>query len=255
MKLLKLKLIQFKPRQVKLGILTFLSIFVLSTTPFFSNCSFLPLGFEVQTEGAMSLDLPMNHPNLLSVNSSEEVSFKPQLMDRLQVYSHLRAILVRPEMPQGLIDFIDWVLDEEILGRSSDFGRACDLTDPLFSEQVPGDCRFSTANATTDRIKPSSISREASRIQACRRTIGHDEVARYFRDGIQSMAKVAGAAPTNESVKTIHGLFFLGQEIPGDLVTRALDLYEDMGRNGETLNDRWKMLFLIFCESPDWQYL
>lgn len=222
---------------------------------FFWNCSLAPQGFTVSSDMEMSSTLPMNHPHLVPLESIEEVSFKTQLMDRHQVYSHLRAVFLSPGMSAELVAYIDWVLDGEILAKPSDFGRNCDLANPLYSEHTPADCRYSATNATGDAYKESSVSREASRIQACRRIIGHDEVTRLFREKIQAQVGVTGVTPNRESVAAIHQFFLVGQTIDPETVDKVLGLYEEMGQNGENVNDRWRMLVLVFCELPDWQYL
>ncbi len=236
-------------------ILSTMIVVATSVAFFFWNCSFIPKAFEASGDLSMSSTLPMNHPNLIPLESIEEVSFKTQLMDRHQVYSHMRAILLSPGMSADLIAYIDWVLDGEILARPNDFGGSCDLANPLYTEHPPADCRYTASNAAGEATKGPSVSREASRIQACRRTIGHDETVQHFRAKIQNQVGVTGVVPSKQSVIAIHQLFYLGQTLDSETPDKILALYDEMGSKGESVNDRWRMIFLVFCELPDWQYL
>lgn len=220
----------------------------------FWNCSISPTSFVVGESFNMSSDLPMNHPSLVPLTSNEEVSFKVQLMSRHQVYSHLRAILLSPGLDAGTQAEVDWVLDQEILANMSTFGGPCEMANPLYTDFPTSDCRSSPANASVAQYIESSISREASRLQACRRSIGIDAVVTAFRNRIQTEVGATNVEPSTESVRAIHQLFFLGQSMDQTALNQTLSLYDEMGKQGESLNDRWRMLFLVFCELPDWQY-
>lgn len=92
-------------------------------------------------------------------------------------------------------------------------------------------------------------------MQLCMRLTASDELIANLRTRVQTEAGSLAADPSAESVRSLYQLFFIGQEPSPEMTQKLLELDTLMRNQLENLNDRWRMLILSVCESPDWQRL
>jgi hypothetical protein len=141
------------------------------------------------------------------------------------------------------------LFDAEIIAQQHLFGRACN---PL--EKGNGDdCNGNLTNAALKGIE-SSAGREATRIQLCRRFSANDDFAGR---AITRAGGALTAAPNEASFAGIARLFYPDIE-PEDLTPLQKSLATldaEMSKNAEPMLERWRMLLLTVCETPDWQIL
>lgn len=227
---------------------TLASIVVLLVV--FQNCSGTPFsGMRSYPSNAVQADnpLPFDHPTTEISNQGDPVSGKLVMGDRLYLESAFRDIFIPPDSPTNVVNYVEAVLFQEFAPIQSALGRACDINQDGTSD----DCLGSTANVDIKMSAGTLPIREAARIQVCRRILGNNTMVELM------INQVKGNQPTpnDVSVAALINLFFPAQNAPLSLNAKLIELDQFMATSGESVKDRWAILFLTVCESPAWQVL
>ncbi len=205
----------------------------------FQNCS-------ARHEITKSINLPLNHPPLESVDGLEA---RPPIGDRDYVESVFKDVFLSSDSALSEIQAVEYYLNSEFLYSAHLWGRPCD---PYESGDLSL-CGYVYANADLDMAARTSSGREASRLQLCRWMVTNDTLLN------RAKAKVADNDPTPnaDSVSKVVKLFYPAlEETPlASAIAALLDLDRAMARANESVVDRWRILFLTVCETPGWVVL
>lgn len=233
-------------------ILRYLTLIAIGIVTY-SNCS---SSHEVIVLGSAAPPaLPHDHPNIELLQQNVEIEKKPLLMNRTQIVSHLKAIFYDEDLSQSAKSYANTVLDVEALSRGNSFGGACDYADPLDANVPEGDCLREGSSPTLDVNVSPSIHRQGHHQQLCLRLLASDEILTNFRWRVQAEIGENSADLTTRSLQSIYQYFFIGQTMSEKALQEFLRLDEEMRRSSETINDRWRLVTMIVCESPDWARL
>jgi hypothetical protein len=149
----------------------------------------------------------------------------------------------------GTLAEFDRLFDIEVLAQQHLFGRACNPLERGTNE----DCNANLTNAALRGVE-SSAGREGTRIQLCRRFVANDAfAARAVRRAGGNMAE----APKAAALPGIVRLFYQDIET-GELAQmqkNLANLDDSMVQNAESVSNRWQLLLLAVCETPEWQIL
>lgn len=213
---------------------------------FFQNCGL------VQGFGVRSVELPINHPSVAeeeNVDSGPLVASKLVLGDKEYLESVFRDVFAPAGTPQGIVQFVDAVLNDEFVPAQNVLGQPCSVVEQASSAP----CHGILLNMRTTTSPSTSTIREAARMQVCRRLVENDSVLSHF------VARVRGSDPSPVATSAAAVVRSFYPNAPDALVSETavelLNLDREMARNSERLIDRWRMLVLVPCESPDWQAL
>lgn len=225
------------------------AVFVLGATSlFFQNCS---QNFSVT---ASSYNLPINHP---SISDTTDVLPEPPVVasskiligDQRFLESAFREAFLTPQSPSNETGFLDAVLYQELWREQHLLGRGCD---PIEGGDNTS-CNPSLGNANLGMNASTSSGREAARLQVCRRVIANDVML------ARAVGKVGdwNRGPDVASIPEIIRLFYpnTDQDIVDATAAKLNELNTEMQMGGESVLNRWKLMFLTVCESSGWEVL
>jgi hypothetical protein len=203
----------------------------------FQNCT---KGFSSAGKGS---DLPLGHPDTGLVIMQSHVV----LGDREYLESAFSNVFSQAGVTSGQSGYLANVLLQEFLPQQGSLGRACD---PLYDGSIEN-CYYLIDNANINMSAASSSIREAARIQVCRRLLANDLL-------LQAMiGQVSGnqSTPNAQSVTAIIQQYYPAKDSAPSLIDSLLNLDATMAKQGESTADRWRLIFLALCESPEWEVL
>lgn len=233
--------------KIKILATLIISIFVVVV---FQNCSssLLPgMRSMPSTAEQAKNPLPFEHPDPDIGYQGKPVSGQMVIGDRLFLQSVFRDVFAPPGSPANIVEYVDAVIYQELGQVQTALGRSCDIN----QDGTTDDCFSAFQNVDIKMNAGTSSIREAARIQVCRRILGNATM-------VQSMiSQVKGNQPTpnDQSIAAIVYLFFPADNAPSTLHSSLKELDQNMAEGGESVADRWAILFLTVCESPAWQVL
>lgn len=198
----------------------------------------------VPSEQEQALVFMAGKPN--NVESIEE-SYPLQLRmaDRTYVESVLnQAFDISKETPTALL------VEQHTLQRF-EFGGSCDLYEA--SEYEKGKIEFpreqcyvglgSSTPATSNPMRYSWT------IKICEQLV--KDIIRFNAIMKKIFPDGANLTPTSQSIEKAYGIFFL-EEKPDENSLKAL---LELSNTVEDVNEKWRLIMLTLCISPEWQVL
>ncbi len=215
-----------------------LSVFLFITL--FQNCG------QFTAINSSSEQLSPNHPPI-EVKVSSVTRDRMLLGDGFFVMSVFRDVFLDETSNNDIINFVEYVLREEILSAQTEFGRACSV----FNDGAAQNCNYNIFNQSIAMKSSSSSLREAARLQTCQRLVNND----YVLGGLINKVKGSSEVPNSTSIAKIVQLFFPALESKDEYVQPLLKLEASMAKGSEAVIDRWRIMVLSVCEEPGWQLL
>ncbi|PWU12688.1 MAG: hypothetical protein C5B49_15865 [Bdellovibrio sp.] len=197
-------------------------------------------------------DLPSNHPPADGFKVQTKVTTsQPLIIDRFQVASAAQEAFssAQASTAAAIATSVQSHVDAEIRPVQQFFGRACNP----YETGDSSDCNGSLVNSSLALGATDSSGREAARIQLCRSLVSDDALVQ----ALQVKVSPTELAPQGSAIAELVGLFY--PDLPGDTLVSLVDslgqLDTVMAQNSEHVMDRWRILALTLCETPEWQQL
>lgn len=196
---------------------------------------------------AMSIDLPVQHPDIEEFRAPAAAQSNVQIADRIYIESFLRDIFTSSESNKAENDALSSIFMTEIWPTQHHLGGACSLYD----DGSFRNCYYVATNQLNSFYAASSSPREGARYQTCRRLVATDGLMNAVIKKLPPRTNT----PDMESVIAAIGLFYPSLESPEVVAAKILEADEAAAYNRESVMDRWRLVFLGLCESPGWQVL
>jgi hypothetical protein len=229
------------PRQKLAKVFTALVIIALLPQAY-QNCS--PTGFQVAELQSKEQMTEVDHPVEKEVAPPAQAV---QLGHKHYVSAMLREVFAGPQSSAGYLGALDAHIRYWIDNKGSQFGAACNQYD---SNGV-GFCDNAVSNVNGPLRLDDNLVRESFRIRACEEILHNDEAVAAALSKIQRTSET----PELESLEQAAGLFYRGEPPPSGFVETLLELDRDLAKAKESVGERWRMMFIMICESPDWQMI
>jgi len=235
--------------KLKVTIFTVCLFFTSSIILFGQGCG---VGFKTYlTTESSSKALSIDHPDINPPQKTSES--KILLMDRLQLESFLTEIFGNSIKP---------IIDANIRYSFEAFGLPCDpysqngVNDCLNTKMniYPNETNFATAIAYSTYSTDGNINsvREGLRMNVCDQIIQND-ISLSF--ALSKLSASLNSAPTVANLRQIVELFFPFADNNEDLVqVLSRNIFTNDFNNLSSPN-KWRVIFLTLCYSPDWQVL
>ncbi len=229
------------PRQKLAKLFTALAVLALLPQAY-QNCS--PTGFQVAELQSKEQMTEVDHPVEKEVSPPAQAV---QLGHKHYVSAMLREVFASPQSSAGYVAALDAHIRYWIDNKGSQFGAACNQYD---SNGV-GFCDNAVSNVNGPLRLDDNLVRESFRIRACEEILHNDESVTAALSKIQRTSE----APDTSSLEQATALFYRGEPPSGDFVETLRALDEDLVKANESMMNRWRMMFIMICESPDWQMI
>lgn len=219
-------------------------IFVVTLPLYFQNCandtSVLILESSAPPVEPNLPPLPLDHPAEKPVRQTE---IKFQVVNRGYIEVLMKDIF-------GPIDGSDWpsawqyFLDHWISYKGGQYGMGCDL----YESDSGRDCRFQEDLSNSYTYVDHNTVRESYQIQYCNSMLSIDAALK------NALLKINAdnVVPNRELIVKAYNLFYRGDDPNQNTVNSLLDLDRTLAQNGETVQNRWRMLLGQICESTGW---
>lgn len=201
---------------------------------FVLGCS--PVAFEFQQNSSAA------------TGESAEVSYgpthtedtRPRLLDRRAVKSVLDTIF-GPS--------VDSITTNLIFRKTTQMGGACEIGEI----GVTPDC--SQRSSTQNPAVPTSISgREGYLIRACELIVNTDPAILYSGQKIlNTLTRTTTDLPTDAQLQKMYQDFYPGYSLPPELLSSLKNVITQSQSLGSGAFEAWRFVYLVLCESPDWQ--
>lgn len=174
------------------------------------------------------------------------------LAGRLYVVQIFREAFISPNVTVSSYLTKANSLIDGVLKMPTIFGHPCDTNNTYVGKDCGGDDTGGTQMALM--VEPSTV-RQLNKSKFCQDILNETY-------GIYSVAENIGERPAGvlaevspEGITKAYSLFFRQQSISSAELSAYVTLNNDLKNRSATLLNRWRVVLLMICESPEWEYL
>ncbi|NUM57626.1 MAG: hypothetical protein HUU56_03295 [Bdellovibrionaceae bacterium] len=229
---------------VKFKLILLLILSVVATLTF-QNCSqFSEAQDSVSSFFSEQTPIESHYASVVTVMPQQQM----RIVNRRYVAELFRDIFTAADGQTA--DNMDRLIFHWALKRGAQMGGNCDL----LGSTTGADCNGDFGNANQSSYTDPNAVRESFKIQLCEELIGQDKGLSillskigYVSDDLDPFSK--------EKMKLAYELFYRTDEIPNEYIESFRGFVYELKQNSETNENIWRGLFILICESPDWQKL